>query len=357
MLTDMAGTAIGGFRDTSGRNFDQRWYRRNETITESPPADIVGTSEALRTVLSCVERVARTEATVLITGETGTGKELVARAIHDASARSSRPFVGVNCAAIPQSLIAAELFGFERGAFTGALQRRRGRFETADGGTLFLDEVGDLPLETQITLLRVLQEREFERVGGTSPIRANVRVIAATNCDLAAAIAERSFRSDLFYRLNVVPIAIPPLRERQEDILPLAKFFVERCALQAKKTIGGIDEKTIALLEAYPWPGNVRELQNVIERAIIFCDSNVLSIDGSWLRSEPLRPTAIEPGATLAEVQREAIVRALQTAKWKVSGPNGAAETLGLSRTTLQFRMRKLGIERPTSRGRQALEG
>ena len=372
MLTDAAETAIYGIRDARGRNFDERPCRQNQTASASPSADIVGTSKALRMVLWYVNRVAATDSTVLITGETGTGKELVARAIHKASTRSSQPFVSVNCAAIPQSLIAAELFGYEQGAFTGALRRRHGRFEVADRGTLFLDEVGELPVETQITLLRVLQEREFERVGGTSPIPANVRVVAATNCDLAAAIDAKKFRNDLFYRLNVFPIAIPPLRERREDIAPLAEFFVERYARRAEKTIRGISEQTIAALEVYPWPGNVRELQNVIERAIILCDSDVLSIDEAWLRSQPprsatmcalhverpaaqvpVRSQPIDASPTLADMQREAIIRALQTRKWRVGGPNGAASSLGLARTTLQSHMRKLGIVSPRSRGRE----
>src|SRR2546421_1204317 len=245
--------------------------------------DIAGSSAALRAVLSHVAKVAPTDSSVLISGETGTGKELIARAIHKASRRSARPIISVNCAAIPASLIAAELFGHERGAFTGALQRRPGRFELAAGGTLFLDEIGELPTETQIALLRVLQEREFERVGGTTAIRADVRVVAATNRDLEAAIAAGSFRSDLYYRLNVFPIEIPPLRERREDIGALVKVFVERYARRAGKTIRRISKRTLALLEAYGWPRNIRELQNVIERSVILCESEVLSVDESWL--------------------------------------------------------------------------
>src|SRR5207249_818306 len=250
--------------------------------------EIVGTSPPLRTVLSHVSKVAPTDSTVLISGETGTGKELIARAIHKRSARSARPFVAVNCAAIPASLIASELFGHEKGAFTGALQRRQGRFELADGGTIFLDEVGELPAETQIMLLRVLQEREFERVGGTEPIRVNVRVIAATNRDLHAAVADGTFRADLFYRLNVFPLDVPALRERRSDVPLLVEYFIHRYAKRAGKRICGLTKETAQLLQSYDWPGNIRELQNVIERAVIVCDSDTLSIDARWLSGRPL---------------------------------------------------------------------
>jgi transcriptional regulator with GAF, ATPase, and Fis domain len=250
--------------------------------------EIVGASPALRAVLSRVSKVARTDSTVLLTGETGTGKELIARAIHKSSRRSSRAFVSVSCAAIPSSLIASELFGHERGAFTGALQRRLGRFELAEEGTIFLDEVGELPAETQITLLRVLQEREFERVGGNQPIRANMRVIAATNRDLEAAITAGTFRSDLFYRLNVFPIEIPPLRERREDIRLLVEYFVGHFARKAGKTFRGINKKTLELLVSYPWPGNICELQNVVERSVIVSDAENFSVDESWLSRHPL---------------------------------------------------------------------
>ncbi len=250
--------------------------------------EIVGTSAALQRVLSLLSKVAPTDASVLVTGETGTGKELVARAIHRRSHRSSRPFVSVNCAAIPRDLIASELFGHEKGSFTGALQRRLGRFEMAEGGTIFLDEVGELPLETQIALLRVLQEHEFERVGGTRSIRTNVRVVAATNRDLWAAIAAGTFRSDLFYRLNVFPIEMPPLRERQEDIPVLVEYFIHRCARSAGKNIRGIKKKSLDLLQSYPWPGNIRELQNVIERSVIMCETENFSVDEAWLPREPV---------------------------------------------------------------------
>jgi transcriptional regulator with GAF, ATPase, and Fis domain len=242
--------------------------------------EIVGSSGTLQKVLSHVSKVAPTDATVLVTGETGTGKELVARAIHRRSRRSSRAFVSVNCAAIPRDLIASELFGHEKGSFTGALHRRLGRFELAEGGTVFLDEVGELPAETQIALLRVLQEHEFERVGGTRSIQTNVRVIAATNRNLQAAIAAGTFRSDLFYRLNVFPLEMPPLRERREDIPVLVEYFIDRCARNLGKNIRGIEKNSLDLLLSYPWPGNIRELQNVIERSVIMCETENFSVDG-----------------------------------------------------------------------------
>jgi transcriptional regulator with GAF, ATPase, and Fis domain len=254
--------------------------------------EIVGSSGALQKVLSLVSKVAPTEATVLVTGETGTGKELVARAIHGRSDRSSRAFVCVNCAAVPRDLIASELFGHEKGSFTGAVQRRLGRFELAEGGTIFLDEVGELPLATQIALLRVLQEHEFERVGGTRSIQTNVRVIAATNRNLQAAISAGTFRSDLFYRLNVFPIAMPPLRERREDIPVLVEYFVDHCARKLGKNILGIAKESLDLLRSYSWPGNIRELQNVIERSVIMCETENFSVDKTWLARQPL---ATEP--------------------------------------------------------------
>ena len=259
---------------------------REEIDKTSMFEEIVGASPALKAVLARVAKVAPTDSTVFITGETGTGKELVARAIHKRSPRSSRAFVSVNCAAIPASLIASELFGHEKGAFTGAHQRRLGRFELAEGGTIFLDEIGELPNETQIALLRVLQEHEFERVGGNQAIRANVRVIAATNRDLKAAIEAGIFRRDLFYRLNVFPIEMPPLRERKEDIPMLVEYFIDRYASKAGKKIRGSDKKTLDLLQSYPWPGNIRELQNVIERSVILCDTENFSVDESWLVRE-----------------------------------------------------------------------
>jgi transcriptional regulator with GAF, ATPase, and Fis domain len=312
--------------------------------------EIVGHSPAIRAVLERVAKVAPTESTVLITGETGTGKELVARAIHKRSLRSERAFVSVNCAAIPQALISSELFGHEKGAFTGALQRRLGRFELADGGTLFLDEVGELPPEMQIALLRVLQEREFERVGGTKPIHADVRVVAATNRDLHAAIGAGTFRSDLFYRLNVFPVDIPPLRERNEDIPVLVEYFVDRYASKAGKKIRTISKDSMELLRSYPWPGNIRELQNVIERSLIVCDTEDFSVDESWLaRETPTSRTASPRDTNKAAAQTEdraTIEAALAEAKGRVSGPRGAAATLGMPASTLDSKIRSLGINK-----------
>jgi transcriptional regulator with GAF, ATPase, and Fis domain len=311
--------------------------------------EIVGASPALRAVLSRVSKVAPTDSTVLLTGETGTGKELIARAIHKRSLRSSRAFVSVSCAAIPSSLIASELFGHEKGAFTGATQRRLGRFELAEEGTLFLDEVGELPAETQITLLRVLQEREFERVGGKQPIRANVRVIAATNRDLEAAIAAGTFRSDLFYRLNVFPIEIPSLRERREDIPLLVEYFIAHFARKAGKSFRGIYKKTLELLVSYPWPGNIRELQNVVERSVIVCETENFSVDERWLSRQSL---ATEPKGTLelphalAAQEKKMIEAALRESGGRVSGPSGAAARLGIHRSTLESKITSLKINK-----------
>ena len=321
---------------------------RDEINSASMFEEIVGSSAPIRTVLQQVARVAPTDSTVLITGDTGTGKELVARAIHKRSARSARPFVAVNCAAVPASLIASELFGHERGAFTGALQRRQGKFELADGGTLFLDEVGELPADTQVVLLRVLQEREFERVGGSRPIRIDVRVIAATNRDLQTAIAERAFRSDLFYRLNVFPVEMPPLQERPTDIPMLVEYFVHRLSKRAGKKITGISSQTLDLLQSYPWPGNIRELQNVIERAVIVSDGELLTVDSRWLagRSTPA-PASKQPlGDALGERERAMIEGALAETKGRVSGPSGAAAKLGLPRSTLESKIRSLGLNK-----------
>jgi formate hydrogenlyase transcriptional activator len=323
---------------------------REEIDKASMFEEIVGTSLALKSVLSRISKVAPSDSTVLITGETGSGKELVARAIHRRSDRVSRPFVSVNCAAIPRDLIASELFGHEKGAFTGATQQRLGRFELASGGTIFLDEVGELPIETQIALLRVLQEREFERVGGSRRIRADVRVIAATNRDLQAAISAGSFRSDLFYRLNVFPIEIPSLRERREDIPLLVEYFIDRYARKAGKKIKRVSKKTLELLQSYPWPGNIRELQNVIERSVILCEAEIFSIDESWLPQRPL-PTA-EPEAQaelphrLLVQERDMIEAALKDARGRVSGPTGAAAKLGIPRSTLESKIRSLKIDK-----------
>ena len=308
--------------------------------------EIVGSSPALKTVLSSIVKVAPTDSTVLITGETGTGKELIARAIHKASQRAGHAFVSVNCAAIPSSLIASELFGHEKGAFTGALQQRRGRFELAHSGTIFLDEVGDLPAETQIALLRVLQERQFERVGGNRLIPADVRVIAATNRDLPAAIAAGTFRADLFYRLNVFPIHVPPLRQRKEDIPMLVEYFVQRYAEKAKKEIRRIDKATLALCQSYHWPGNIRELQNIIERSVILCNGDTFRVDESWLTSQEARPES--PGVLTESLQnreKELIEAALAESKGRIAGPNGAAAKLGIPRSTLDFRIKRLKIE------------
>ncbi len=311
--------------------------------------EIVGASPALRAVLSRVSKVAPTDSTVLLTGETGTGKELIARAIHKRSQRFSRAFVSVNCAAIPSSLIASELFGHEKGAFTGATQRRLGRFELAEEGTLFLDEVGELPAETQITLLRVLQEHEFERVGGNQPILANVRLIAATNRDLEAAIAAGTFRSDLFYRLNVFPIEIPPLRERQEDIPLLVEYFIAHFARKAGKSFRGINKKTLDLLLSYPWPGNIRELQNVVERSVIVCETDNFSVDESWLSRQPLSTEpkgTLKLSHTLAAREKETIEAALRESRGQVSGPSGAAAKLGIHRSTLESKITSLKIDK-----------
>jgi len=311
--------------------------------------EIVGASPALRAVLSRVSKVAPTDSTVLLTGETGTGKELIARAIHKRSRRSSRAFVSVSCAAIPSSLIASELFGHEKGAFTGATQRRLGRFELAEEGTLFLDEVSELPAETQITLLRVLQEREFERVGGNQPIRANVRVIAATNRDLEAAIAAGTLRSDLFYRLNVFPIEIPPLRQRREDIPLLVEYFIDRFARKAGKSIRGINKKTLDLLLSYPWPGNIRELQNVVERSVIVCETENFSVDESWISRQPLAnepKSQLELSQKLTAQEKEMIEAALRESGGRVSGSSGAAAKLGIHRSTLESKITSLKINK-----------
>jgi formate hydrogenlyase transcriptional activator len=331
------------------RRAEDRTQRENLVLREeieqvSMFEEIVGTSPAIQKVLARVAKVARTDSTVLITGETGTGKELIARAIHKRSARSSRAFVSVNCAAIPRDLIASELFGHEKGAFTGALQRRLGRFELADGGTLFLDEVGELPAETQVALLRVLQEREFERMGGGRPIRTDVRVITATNRDLPAAIANGTFRSDLFYRINVFPVHVPPLRERREDIRLLVEYFIARFSSKAGKKIRHIDKKSLDRLQTYPWPGNIRELQNVIERSVIVCDTEDFSVDESWLSHERTssRPLADE----LVTQEKEIIEAALAQTAGRVSGPTGAAARLGMPASTLDSKIKALKINK-----------
>jgi formate hydrogenlyase transcriptional activator len=322
---------------------------REEIDKTSMFEEIVGASPALRTVLSRISKVAPSDSTVLVTGETGTGKELVARAIHRRSNRKSRAFVSVNCAAIPRDLIASELFGHERGAFTGATQQRVGRFELASGGTIFLDEVGDLPAETQIALLRVLQEHEFERVGGIRRIHVDVRVIAATNRDLQAAISAGSFRSDLFYRLNVFPIEIPALRKRKEDIRLLVEYFIDRYARKAGKRITTVDKETLRLLESYPWPGNIRELQNVIERSVIVCETENFSVDESWLSQQPPNEKAesqLHLSEKVATQEKEMIESALRECQGRVFGPSGAAAKLGIARSTLESKIRSLNINK-----------
>ncbi len=344
-----SGTDVEDRKQAAQRLQHENVALREEIAKASMFEEIVGTSSALQSLLSRVSKVAPTDSTVLIAGETGTGKELLARAIHKRSPRSSCAFVGVNCAAIPRDLIASELFGHEKGAFTGATQQRLGRFELAGGGTIFLDEVGELPAETQIALLRVLQEHEFERVGGNRSIQTDVRVIAATNRDLQSAIAGGTFRRDLFYRLNVFPIEVPSLRERQEDIPLLVEYFVDRYARKAGKSIRGINTKSLELLQSYPWPGNIRELQNVIERSVILCDTENFSVDESWLVRQPL---ADEPSSQpelsrkLAAQEKEMIEAALRESGGRVSGPSGAAAKLGIPGSTLDTKIRSLKIDK-----------
>jgi len=343
------GTDIDDRKQAEDRLRQENVALREEIDKASMFEEIVGTSPELRSVLTRISKVAPSDSTVLVTGETGTGKELVARAIHRRSARASRPFVSVNCAAIPRDLIASELFGHEKGAFTGATQQRLGRFELANGGTLFLDEVGELPAETQIALLRVLQEQEFERVGGNRRIRVDVRVIAATNRDLQAAISAGAFRSDLFYRLNVFPIDVPSLQERKTDIPLLVEYFIDRYARKVGKNIKRGNKKTLELLLSYPWPGNIRELQNVIERSVILCDTEIFSIDQSWLPQRPAgtpesRP--VELPHKLHAQEKSLIEAALKDARGRISGPTGAAVKLGIPRSTLESKIRSLKINK-----------
>jgi formate hydrogenlyase transcriptional activator len=342
------GTDIDDRKRAEDRTRNENVALREDIVRSSMFEEIVGSSEPLRRVLVQVSKVAPTDCTVLVLGETGTGKELIARAIHNRSKRSNRAFIRVNCAAIPSSLIASELFGHERGSFTGATQRRLGRFESADGGTIFLDEVGDLPPETQVALLRVLQEREFERVGGTQPVSVDVRVIAATNRDLTSAAAEGRFRQDLFYRLNVFPIRLPALRERISDISLLVGYLIDRYAQKLGKKIRNIDQKTMGLFQAYDWPGNIRELQNVVERAVILSEGETFFIDETWLThatpkvAAPTAPLV----ADLVEHEREILEAALRESEGVVGGPTGAAVKLGVPRQTLESKIRKLGINR-----------
>jgi len=348
LLTDIddlkrAEAELGALKD---QLYKENLVLRDEVVRTSMFEEIVGTSPTLQPVLARVAKVARTDSTVLITGETGTGKELVARAIHRRSARASRSFVSVNCAAVPRELIISELFGHEKGAFTGATQRRLGRFELADGGTIFLDEVGELPTETQVALLRVLQEREFERVGGNTSIRVDVRVVAATNRDLQGAIEAGTFRSDLFYRLNVFPIAVPALRERTDDIPLLVEYFIDRYARKAGKSIRRINKRTLEQLRSYAWPGNVRELQNVIERSVIVCDTEEFTVDESWLSARPPIEGRLALAGTVAAHEKAVIEDALRACGGRVYGPAGAAARLGMPRSTLESKIRALRINK-----------
>jgi DNA-binding NtrC family response regulator/PAS domain-containing protein len=339
-------TAFEEIQTLQHQLYKENLVLREEVDRASMFEEIVGASSGLQRVIARISKVAPTDSTVLITGETGTGKELIARAIHKRSKRAGRAFVSVNCAALPQSLIGSELFGHEKGAFTGAQQRRLGRFELADGGTIFLDEVGELPAETQIALLRVLQEREFERVGGSHPISVNVRVLAATNRDLNAAMSAGTFRTDLFYRLSVFPIDVPSIRERKEDIPILVEYFIKRYADKLGKKIHRIEKKTLDLFETYHWPGNIRELQNVIERSVIVCGSEVFSVDESWLSPEipqPHEPTMLLPDRLLVQ-ERQMIESALIACEGRISGPTGAAARLGIPPSTLDSRIKSLNI-------------
>ena len=360
-LRDERGEIIRWY--ATGTDIDDRKQAEEKTLQENVVLreqidqvfmfeEMVGSSPALKTVLSSIVKVAPTDSTVLITGETGTGKELIARAIHKASQRAGQAFISVNCAAIPPSLIASELFGHEKGAFTGALQQRQGRFELAHSGTIFLDEIGELPAETQIALLRVLQERQFERVGGIRVLSTDVRIIAATNRDLSTAITAGAFRADLFYRLNVFPIHVPPLRDRKEDIPMLVEYFVTRYAEKARKQISKIDKNTLKLCRSYHWPGNIRELQNIVERSVILCTGDAFWIDEAWLSSQASpRPKSSGPlTQNLQSYEKELIEAALAESNGKVAGPNGAAAKLGIPRSTLDLKIKQLDIKKNTIR-------
>ena len=345
------GTDIEDRKQDEERMRNENLALREEIDHASMFEEIVGSSQPLHTVLRQVAKVAPMDSTVLILGETGVGKELIARAIHKRSNRATRAFIRVNCAAIPPSLIASELFGHEKGAFTGATQRRLGRFESANGGTIFLDEIGDLPAETQIALLRVLQEREVERVGSSQPISVDVRVVAATNSDLRAAVAAGIFREDLFYRLNVFPIQVPSLRERVDDIPLLVEYLIERYAKKAGKKFKTITKRTLDLFRAYDWPGNIRELQNVVERAVILSDGETFSVDETWLKressQESRRPSMLDRGLSRdSERERALIEAALAESAGQISGASGAASKLGVPRQTLESKIRRLGIDK-----------
>ena len=344
--------AFGEIERLKNKLAHEKLYLEDEIRHAYDFEEIVGRSDALRRILKQVATVAPTDSTVLIRGETGTGKELIARAIHNRSNRRERTLVKINCSAIPTGLLESELFGHEKGAFTGAISQRIGRFELANGGTLFLDEVGDIPLELQPKLLRVLQEQEFERLGSTRTQRVSVRLVAATNCDLEAMVEERQFRSDLYYRLNVFPVTIPPLRERGEDIPLLVRFFAERFSRRMGKSIESIPAKTTEALSRYHWPGNVRELENIIERAVILSPGPELEVPMSELKQPSTSSSSVSvkeqppQSSSLESVERDHILRVLEESKWTISGPSGAAARLGMKRTTLQARMRKLGISR-----------
>jgi transcriptional regulator with GAF, ATPase, and Fis domain len=365
-LAEFLGTTIDTTEQTQARNalenaltevkalrdqlYKENLALRDEVDRVSMFEDILGSSPALQAVVSRVVKVAPTDSSVLITGETGTGKELVARAIHKRSTRSQRAFVSVNCAALAPSLISSELFGHEKGAFTGATQRRLGRFELANGGTIFLDEIGELPADIQVALLRVLQEREFERVGGTQSVQVDVRVVAATNRDLRAAIASGTFREDLFYRLNVFPIQMPPLRERKDDILTLLEYFVQRFGRKLGKTFSRIDKRTVELFRSYDWPGNVRELQNVVERSVIVSPEDVFCVDEAWLCTDAAKTRS---GQCVSESaigdsgrERQIIESALAESGGRVYGPKGAAAKLQIPPSTLDSKIKKLQIRK-----------
>jgi formate hydrogenlyase transcriptional activator len=354
--------AFGQIRELKDQLAREKLYLEDEIRTEMNFAQIIGNSASLRRVLKNVETVAPTDSTVLIYGETGTGKELIARAIHDLSPRKAKPFVKLNCAAIPTGLLESELFGHEKGAFTGAIAQRIGRFEVANGGTIFLDEIGEIPLELQTKLLRVLQEREFERLGSSRTLRTDARLIAATNRDLEAMVSEQKFRSDLFFRLNVFPVHVPPLRERQGDIPVLVRHFTQQFSRRMKKAIDTIPSAAMDALSRYHWPGNIRELQNVIERAVIISPGPALSVDVSDLKFPNAGPPVEKPASpkstngalhdVLEETERQQILKALKESNWVVAGPNGAAAQLGMKRSTLQLRMHKLGIARGSAQPR-----
>ncbi len=351
--------AFGEIRELKDKLAQEKLYLEDEIRGEMNFAQILGKSAPLRRVLKQVETVAPTGSTVLIYGDTGTGKELIARAIHDLSPRRSKPFVKLNCAAIPTGLLESELFGHEKGAFTGAIAQRIGRFEVANGGTIFLDEIGEIPLELQTKLLRVLQEREFERLGSSRTLRTDARLIAATNRDLEAMVSEQKFRSDLFFRLNVFPVHVPPLRERQGDIPLLVRHFTQQFSRRMNRVIETVPSAAMDALSRYHWPGNIRELQNVIERAVIISTGPTLNIDVSDLKFSKADPPGEKRAASksangalhnvLEETERQQILKALKECNWVVAGPNGAAARLAMKRSTLQLRMQKLGIARGSS--------